>query len=329
MRRRDFIKGIAGSATAWPLAARAQRPERKRRVVVLMGGLSSGDPGAQAEAGALEEGLRELGWKLGGNIDLDYRWPGAELNQLSVAANEIVAIRPDVVVSRSTPATATIRNRGVPIIFVLVTDPKGSGFVQDLGRPGDALTGFSALEASVGGKWLGLLKEAAPAVTRVSILFNPETAPFADGYLNSARAVARTLGATIVSAPCGSASDIEAAFAARSREGGGGVIGIADTFITEHRDLIVALAARYRLPAVYGNRIFVPLGGLLAYSADFPDIFHRAAGYVDRILKGEKPGNLPVQAPSKYVLTVNLKTAKALGLSIPQSLLATADEVIE
>ena len=191
MRRRDFIKGIAGSATAWPLAARAQRPERKRRVVVLMGGLSSGDPGAQAEAGALEEGLRELGWKLGGNIDLDYRWPGAELDQLSVAANEIVAMRPDVVVSRSTPATATIRNRGVPIIFVLVTDPKGSGFVQDLGRPGDALTGFSALEASVGGKWLGLLKEAAPAVTRVSILFNPETAPFADGYLNSARAVAR------------------------------------------------------------------------------------------------------------------------------------------
>jgi len=329
MRRRDFIKGIAGSATAWPLAARAQRPERKRRVVVLMGGLSSGDPGAQAEAGALEEGLRELGWKLGGNIDLDYRWPGAELNQLSVAANEIVAIRPDVVVSRSTPATATIRNRGVPIIFVLVTDPKGSGFVQDLGQPGDALTGFSIFEASVGGKWLGLLKEAAPAVTHVSILFNPETAPFADGYLHSAQAVAPTLGATIVSAPCGSASDIEAAFAARSPGGGGGVIGIADTFITEHRDLIVALAARYRLPAVYGNRIFVPLGGLLAYSADFPDIFHRAAGYVDRILKGEKPGNLPVQAPSKYALTVNLKTAKTLGLSIPQSLLAIADEVIE
>ena len=199
MRRRDFIKGIAGSATAWPLAARAQRPERKRRVAVLMGRLSLGDPGGRAEAGALEEGLTELGWKLGGNIDLDYRWPGAELNQLSVAANEIVAIRPDVVVSRSTPATATIRNRGVPIIFVLVTDPKGSGFVQDLGRPGDALTGFSIFEASVGGKWLGLLKEAAPAVTHVSILFNPETAPFADGYLHSAQAVAPTLGATIVS----------------------------------------------------------------------------------------------------------------------------------
>jgi putative tryptophan/tyrosine transport system substrate-binding protein len=329
MRRRDFIRGIVGSATAWPLAVRAQHPERKRRVAVLMGGLFSGDPGGHAEAGALEEGLTELGWKLGGNIDLDYRWPGAELDQVSVAANEIVAMRPDVVVSRSTPATATIRNRGVPIVFVLVTDPKGSGFVQDLGRPGGTLTGFSTFEASVGGKWLGLLKEASPAVTHVSILFNPETAPFADGYLHSAQAVAQTLGAAIVSAPCGSTADIEAAFAARSRESGGGVIGIADTFITEHRDLIIALAARYRLPAIYGNRIFVPLGGLLAYSADFPDIFHRAAGYVDRILRGARPGELPVQAPAKFTLSVNLKAARAIGLALPEALIARADEVIE
>src|ERR1700745_2899319 len=219
MRRRDFIKGIGGSATACPLAARAQRLERKRRVAALMGGLSSGDPGGQAEAGALEEGLTELGWKPGGNIDLDYRWPGAELDQLSVAANEIVAMRPDVLVSRSTPATTAIRNRGVPGVFVLVTDPKGSGFVQDLGRPGDTVTGFSTFEASVGGKWLGLLKEAAPAASHVSILFNPETAPFADGYLHSAQAVAPTLGATIVSAPCGSASDIEGGLGARSRGG--------------------------------------------------------------------------------------------------------------
>lgn len=329
MRRRDFIKVIAGSATVWPLAARAQRSERKRRVAVLMGGLFSGDPGGQAEADALEKGLTELGWKLGGNIDLDYRWPGAELDQVSVAANEIVVMRPDVVVSRSTPATATIKNRGVRVVFVLVTDPKASGFVQDLGRPGDTLTGFSTFEASVGGKWLGLLKEAAPAVTHVSILFNPETAPFADGYLHSAQAVARTLGATIVSAPCGSTADIEAAFAARSREGGGGVIGIADTFITEHRDLIIALAARYRFPAVYGNRIFVPFGGLLAYSADFPDIFHRAAGYVDRILRGARPGELPVQAPAKFTLSVNLKAAHAIGLALPEALIARADEVIE
>lgn len=327
MRRREFITLVSSAVAAWPRAAFAQPREQKRRVAVLMGGLTSGDPGGQAEAAALEDGLTELGWKLGGNIELNYHWPG--LDQVSVAANEIAAMRPDLVVSRSTPATAAIRNRGVPIVFVLVTDPKDSGFVQDLGRPGDTLTGFSTFEASVGGKWFGLLKEAAPAVTHVSILFNPETAPFADGYLHSAQAVARTLGATIVSAPCGSTADIEAAFAARSREGGGGVIGIADTFITEHRDLIITLAARYRLPAVYGNRIFVPFGGLLAYSADFPDIFHRAAGYVDRILRGARPGELPVQAPAKFTLSVNLKAARAIGLALPEALIARADEVIE
>jgi putative tryptophan/tyrosine transport system substrate-binding protein len=240
MRRRDFIKGIAGSATTWPLAARAQQPERKRRVAVLMGGLLSGDPGGLAEVAGLENGLEELGWKPGSNIELDYRWPGAELDQVTVAANEIIAMRPDLVVSRSTPATAAIRNRGAPIVFVLVADPKGSGFVQDLGRPGGTVTGFSTFEASIGGKWLGLLKEATPAVTHVSLLFNPETAPFADGYLHSAQAAGQTLRTTISAAPCGSAADIEAAFADVARESGGGIIGIADTFITEHRDLIIA-----------------------------------------------------------------------------------------
>jgi putative tryptophan/tyrosine transport system substrate-binding protein len=329
MRRRDFIKGIAGSATAWPLVARAQRPERKRRVAVLMGGLLSGDPSGQAEAAALEDGLAELGWKPGGNIELDYRWPGAELDQVTVAANEIVALRPDLVVSRSTPATAAIRNRGAPVVFVLVADPKGSGFVQDLGQPGGTVTGFSTFEASIGGKWLGLLKEAAPAVTHVSLLFNPETAPFADGYLQSARAVAQTLGATTRAAPCGRAADIEAAFSDTVHETGGGIIGIADTFITDHRDLIIRLAARYRLPAVYGSRIFVPFGGLLAYSADFPDIYHRAAGYVDRILRDARPGELPVQAPARFTLSVNLNAARAIGLVLPQTLIARADEVIE
>jgi len=329
MRRREFISLAGTVVAAWPLAARAQRPERKRRVAVLMGGLSPGDPGGQAEAAALEDGLTELGWKLGGNIELDYHWPGVEGVQASVAANEIVAMRPDLVVSRSTPATAAIRNRGIPIVFVLVADPKGSGFVQDLGRPGGDLTGFSTFEASIGGKWLGLLKEAVPVVTRVSLLFNPETAPFADGYLQSARAVAQTLGTTITAAPCGSAADIEAAFADRVHEGGGGIIGIADIFVTEHRDLIIALAARHRLPAVYGSRIFVPFGGLLAYSADFPDIFHRAAGYVDRILRDARPGELPVQAPARFALSVNLKTARAIGLALPPMLVARADEVIE
>jgi len=328
MRRRDFIKGIS-VWTALPLAARAEPREQKRRVAVLMGGLLSDDLGGQAEAAALEAGLTELGWKLGSNIELEYRWPGAELDQVSIAANEIVAMRPDLVVSRSTPTTAIMMNRGLPIVFVLVTDPLFSGFVQSLGRPGGSVTGFSVFESSVGGKWLALLKEAAPAVSRVSLLFNPETAPFAEGYRQSAEAAAPTLGITFVSAPCGNAAHIENAFDARAREGSGGIIGIPDTFINEHRDLIIELAVRHHLPAVYGIRDFVPRGGLLAYSADFVAIFHRAAGYVDQVLRGVRPGELPVQAPDKFTLSVNLKAAGAIGLILPQNLIARADEVIE
>lgn len=331
MRRRDFITFFGGmiATPLLSLAARAQQREQKRRVAVLMGGLASGDAGGQAEAGAFEDGLRELGWILGQNIELDYRWPGAELDQLSAPANEIAAMRPDLVVSRSTPATAAIINRGLPVVFVLVADPIGSGFVQNLGQPGGNVTGFSSVEASVGGKWIELLKEAAPAVTRVSLLFNPATAPFAEGYLRSAQAAAQMLGTTVISAPCGSATDIEGAFAARAHEGGGGIIGIADTFVTVHHDLIIALAARHRLPAIYGNEIFVRNGGLMAYSADYPDIFRRAADYVDRILRGTRPAALPVREPAKFTLSINLKAAGAIGLTLPQALIARADEVIE
>ena len=217
MRRRDFIKGISVWA-AFPVAARAQPRGQKRRVAVLMGGLLSDDLGGQAEAAALEAGLTELGWKVGGNIELEYRWPGAELDQVSIAANEIIAMRPDLVVSRSTPTTGIMMNRGLPIVFVLVTDPLFSGFVQNLGRPGGNVTGFSVFERSVGGKWLALLKEAAPAVSKVSLLFNPETAPFAEGYRRSAEAAAPTLGMTVVSAPCGNAAHIESAFAGEGRQ---------------------------------------------------------------------------------------------------------------
>jgi putative ABC transport system substrate-binding protein len=199
--------------------------------------------------------------------------------------------------------------------------------VQSLRRPGGSVTGFSLFESSVGGKWLALLKEAAPAVSRVSLLFNPETAPFAEGYRQSMEAAAPTLGITVVSAPCGNATHIENAFEAR--EGSGGIIGIPDTLINEHRDLIIELAVRQHLPAVYGIRDFVPRGGLLAYSADFVAIFHRAAGYVDQVLRGVRPGELPVQAPEKFTLSVNLKTAGAIGLSLPENLIARADEVIE
>ena len=238
-------------------------------------------------------------------------------------------MRPDLVVSRSTPTTAIMMNRGLPIVFVLVTDPLFSGFVPNLGRPGGTVTGFSLFEGSVGGKWLALLKEAAPAISRVSLLFNPETTPFAENYRRSAEAAAPTLGITVVSAPCGNAAHIESAFDARAREGGGGIIGIPDTFINEHRDLIIELAVRHHLPAVYGIRDFVSRGGLLAYSADFVAIFHRAAGYVDQTLRGVSPGELPVQAPDKFTLSVNLRAAKALGLTVPSTLLASADEVIE
>ena len=278
---------------------------------------------------AFENGLKELGWKPGGNIDLDYHWPGAALDQVSIAANEIIAMRPDLVVSRSTPATAMVINRGLPIVFVLVADPISSGFVQDLGHPGGNATGFSVFETSVGGKWLELLKEAAPTVSRVALLFNPETAPFADGYLHSAKAAAPTLGATVIPAPCGSTADIEGAFAARAGEDVGGIIIINDTFLVERRRLITEFATRYRLPTIYASQLYVPSGGLISYAADYSDILRRAASYVDRILHGARPGELPVQGPAKYTLSINLKAAGSIGLTLPQTLIARADEVIE
>ena len=329
MKRREFITLVGSTAIAWPVVARSQQHNQKHRVAVLMGGLELGDTEGQAEAAALEEGMREIGWKPGDNVSLDYRWPGAELDQVTVAANEVVGMRPELVVSRSTPATAAIVNRGYPVVFVLVADPIGSGFVPNLGHPGGSITGFSTFEKSVGGKWLELLKEAAPAVTRVSLLFNPATAPFADGYLHAAQGAAQTLGATVIPAPCGNATDIEDAFTARARESDGGIIIIVDTFLVEHRSLIIELAARHRLPTIYATQVYVPGGGLMAYAADYPDIFRRAAAYVDRILKGDKPGDLPVQEPDKFTLSVNLKAARAIGLNLPQTLIARADEVIE
>jgi putative ABC transport system substrate-binding protein len=327
--RREFIATLSGAAAAWPLVASAQQSERMRRVAVLLGGLEFDDASGEAEVTAFEGGLKDLGWTRGRNIDLDYHWPGAQIARVRTVADAIVAAHPDLVLSRSTPATAALMNASLPIVFVLVADPIGSGFVQNLGHPGGNLTGFSTFESSVGGKWLALLKEAAPEVSRVAMLFNPETAPFAEGYLRSAQAAAQTLGATVISAPCSSDADIQSVFSARAREGGGGIIGIADTFVADHRDLIIALAAQHRLPAIYGNPIFARSGGLIVYSPNYADIYQRAAGYVDRILRGEKPADLPVQAPTKFELVINLKTAKALGLAVPPMLLARADEVIE
>jgi len=326
--RREFIT-LLGGAAAWPLAARAQQREQMRRVAVLLGGLEFGDASGQAEVAAFEQGLKELGWIPSRNIDLDYHWPGAQTGRVRAVAEKIVCAHPDLVLSRSTPATAALMHSSLPIVFVLVADPIGSGFVQNLGHPGSNLTGFSTFESSIGGKWLALLKDAASNISRVALLFNPETAPFAEGYLHSAQAAAQTLGVDVISAPCRSAADIQRAFAARAREGNGGIVGIADTFVADHRDLIIALAAQHQLPAIYGNPIFARFGGLMAYSPDYEAIYRRAAGYVDRILRGARPAELPVQEPDKFALSVNLKAARAIGLILPQTLVARADEVIE
>jgi len=329
MRRREFMSflGVAAAA-AWPLVAWGQR-EQKRRVAVLMGGLLSGDSNGQTEAGALENGLHELGWRQGGNIELSYRWPGAELDAVRAAADEIAASRPDLVVSRSTPATSALMSAGLPTVFVLVADPIRSGFVQNLAHPGGNVTGFTNFEASVGGKWLELLKEAAPSVTHVTLLFNPQTAPFAETYLHAAQSAAPTLGVTVAPAPSTSAAELESAIAAAATSPGGGIVAMFDTFLAEHRDFLIAQVTRNRLPAIYGSQIFAPSGGLMAYASDYPDIYRRAADYVDRILHGTRPGDLPVQEPEKFTLSVNLKAAAAIGLTLPQALITRADEVIE
>ena len=328
MRRRDFIS-LLGSATAtWPLAARAQR-EQKRRVAVLMGGLVSGDANGQAEAGALDEALHELGWRQGGNIELTYRWPGAELDAVRAAANEIAASHPDLVVSRSTPATSALMSAGLPTVFLLVADPIRSGFVQNLAHPGGNVTGFTNFEASVGSKWLELLKEAAPSVSHITLFFNPQTAPYAENYLHAAQTAAQTFGTTVTPAPCTSTAELETAVAAAAATLGGGVIAMFDTFLVEHRDFLIALVARYQLPTIYGSQVFAQSGGLMSYASDYPDIYRRAADYIDRILRGAHPGDLPVQEPAKFLLSVNLKAAGAIGLTLPQSLITRADEVIE
>jgi len=325
----SLLGGIAAMPMYSPLRARAQQPGKMRHVGVLQGGLARGDAGGQAEAAAFEDGLKELGWRPGVTIDLDYRWPGAELEAVRTAADAIAATRPDVVVSRSTPATSAMIDSGVPLVFVLVVDPIGSRFVQNFAHPGGNVTGFSSFEGSVGGKWLELLKEASPTLSQVAILFNPETAPFAEEFLESAQTAAKTLRATVIAAPCHNTADIESAFTARAHATGGGIIAITDTFLTEHHDLINELATRYRLPVISGGRVFVLSGGLIAYAVDFADIYRRAAGYVDRILHGTRPGELPVQEPAKFTLSINLKAARAIGLTLPQTLVAQADEVIE
>ena len=329
MRRREFIT-LVGGAAAVPLGARAQQPDRVRRIGVLMASAAD-DPESQARMAAFLQGLAQLGWTDGGNARIDTRWATPNADDLRRHAAELAALAPDVILSAT--GTATVApllqaTRTVPIVFTVVIDPVGSGFVASLARPGGNATGFLMFEYGLSGKWLELLKQIAPGVTRVAVLRDPAIAS-GIGQFAAVQAAAPSLGVELSPVDVRDAPEIERAVTAFARSSNGGLIVTASAPASLHRNLIATLAVRHRLPAVYGARHMVTAGGLISYSTDLIDQFRRAAGYVDRILKGEKPADLPVQAPNKYELVINLKTAKALGIDVPPTLLARADEVIE
>ena len=295
-------------------------------------GYAENDPEAQVFVRAFLRGLQDLGWIEGRNLRIDMRWAGGDLEKMQTLARELVALQPDVILANSTPVTATLlrQTKAIPIVFVIVSDPVGAGFIESLSRPGGNATGFINIEASMGSKWLELLKEIAPTVTRVALMFNPDTAPGGGSYfLDPFQAAAPSLGVEPLAAPVHSDSEIEAAIASLGRQPGGGFIVVVDSFLLVHRATVIVQAARSKMPAVYPLRINALDGGLLSYGADNEDVFRRAAPYVDRVLRGAKPADLPVQVPTKFNMVLNLKTAKGLGLVVPMTLLARADEVIE
>jgi putative ABC transport system substrate-binding protein len=328
MRRRSFIT-LLGGAAAWPLAARAQQPERVRRIGVLMP-FDENDPLAKARLSAITQALSGLGWADGRNVRVELRWHGDDTNRIRALAKELVGLQPDIIVTMATPATAAVQRetRTIPIVFGGVTDPVASGIVPGLNRPGGNITGFANWEATLGGKWLELLSEIAPGLKRVAIMFNPDTAPVS-AYMPSVETAARSLKVVPTIAPVHSDGEIEAAIAALGREPGGGLVVTPDVFTGAHRAPIISATARNNVPAVYRASVWARDGGLLSYGVDVVDLWRRAASYVDRILRGAKPGDLPVQLPTKFEMVLNLKTAKALGLTVPPSILLRADEVIE
>ncbi len=329
IQRRDFIKVIVGSTAAWPLPLRAQQPERTRRIGVLMN-LAADDPLAQARLTAFLQGLQELGWTDGGNARIDIRWGAADADRYRTYAAELVALAPDVLLAASgaTMPALTQATRTVPIVFVLVPDPVGSGFVATLARPGGNTTGFTQFEFGLSGKWLEVLKEIAPRVTRAAILRDPAD-PAGIGQFGALQIAAPSFGIEVRPVDVRDPAEIERGITAFASVANGGLIVTGSAPAGTHRNLIIALADRHRLPAVYPYRHFPTSGGLISYGPDTIDPYRRAAGYVDRILKGEKAAELPVQSPTKYELVLNLETAKALGLEVPATLLARADEVIE
>jgi putative ABC transport system substrate-binding protein len=327
--RREFVTLLGGAAAIWPLAARAQQPDRMRRIGVLMN-LAADDPESQTRLSAFAQGLQQLGWTVGQNVRIDHRWGGGNADIMRKYAIELVALAPDVILAHSSAAVAPLLQATsvIPIVFTIVADPVGAGYVDSLGRPGGNATGFTNFEYSIAGKWLELLKEIAPGVTRAAVLRESAIAA-GPAQFGAIQAVAQSIGVELRPVEVRATDEIERAITAFARGSNNGLIVTGSPAAVVHRQLIVALAARHRLPAVYNTRIFVAGGGLICYGPDFVDQFRRAAGYIDRILKGEKPSELPVQAPTKYELAINLKTAKALGLEVPTSVLARADEVIE
>ena len=328
LRRRDFITLLGGAAAAWPLAARAQQGERVRRIGALMS-VAADDPEAPARVGAFSQGLAELGWTIGRNVRIDYRWFTGDADTARKYAVELVALAPDVVLASGTQGMMAIQrvNRPVPVVFALVADPVGAGFVDSLARPGGNATGFMLYEYSISGKWLELLKEIAPGVTRVAVLRDP-TIPTGPAQFSTIQALAPSLGVQVNPVNARNANEVENRIATFARTPNGGLI-VTGTPAVIYRHLIINLAAQYKLPAIYANLTAAVDGGLISYAPDRLDQHRRAAGYVDRILKGEKPADLPVQAPTKYELVINLKTAKTLDLTVPDGLLARATEVIE
>jgi ABC-type uncharacterized transport system substrate-binding protein len=328
MNRREFI-AVLGGAAAWPLAARAQQPERMRRIGVLMP-FAADDTEGQRRIAAFHQGLLQMGWTEGRNVRIDTRWGARNNNDARQYAAELITLAPEVILATGSATTGSLlqATSTVPIVFVTVVDPVGAGFVESLARPGGNATGFANFEYAISGKWLELLKEIAPRTTRAAVLRDPTIAS-GSGQLGAIQSVAPSLGVELFPVGVRDAGEIDRVIAAFARSSNCGLIVAASPGAVIHSDLIITLAARYKLPAVYFQRLFVTGGGLISYGPDFVDQYRRAAGYVDRILKGEKPADLAVQAPIKYELAINLKTAKALDLDVPHSLLARADEVIE
>jgi putative ABC transport system substrate-binding protein len=329
VRRREFITLLGGAGAAWPIAARAQQGQRVRRIGVLIG-RSERDPEGQEWSAALERGLKELGWTPDQTAFIDYRWQTSDLSQRTVFVNEIIARRPDILVASTTQYLVAARNatRTIPIVFVAVADPVAQGFVASLAQPGGMITGFGLEEPAMGAKWVELLIEIVPSIRSITAIFDPDTSP-SRMFLSSVEASLKSRGAVLTVSPVRKESEIETAIAEAASRPSSGLLVLPDTLLQSRRELVVAVVAKHRLPAIYTIPPFAKSGGLIAYGINRYDLFYRAATYIDRILKGANPGSLPVQMPTKFEMVINLKTAKALGLDVPATLLARADEVIE